>query len=290
MSAGEWLFSSPADLENFARALPSRAVGKNLEFHRRLGSTNDRAAQAAAAWPPAPHGWTVAAEEQTAGRGRHGRRWLAPPGEALLFSLVVRPARKPGGLTASRLGWLGLAAGLAASETLTAETGVRTTVKWPNDLVVGAAPSGGAPWRKLGGVLCESSLLRPGGAAPFAILGLGLNVNQTKARLPEVPKAPPTSLRLERGRALDRRRLFAVLLEHLETRLDDLFSEKRFPRLQSELDDHLNRWWEGLVLRVRSPSGEVQGRYAGLDEGGRLRLDCSGRVLTFADAEILGLE
>jgi BirA family biotin operon repressor/biotin-[acetyl-CoA-carboxylase] ligase len=114
---------------------------------RRLGSTNDRARELAAAG--APHGTLVTAAEQTAGRGRQGRSWTAPPGRALLMSLVLRrwPALLP------------LAAGVALAEV----TGPAARVKWPNDVLVEG--------RKVGGILAEG---RP--QEGWMVLGIGLNV------------------------------------------------------------------------------------------------------------------
>ena len=103
----------------------------------------------------APHGTVVLAEAQTAGRGRLDRRWDSAPGENLLVSLVLRPLGPP---RDAPLLTLGAAAGLALALDL--------RVKWPNDLVT---PDG----QKVGGILAEME-------GPVVILGLGLNVNQTR--------------------------------------------------------------------------------------------------------------
>lgn len=115
---------------------------------RRTSSTNDRARELARAG--APHGALVTAAEQSAGRGRQGRTWSAPPGRALLLSLVLRdPPRL-----------LPLAAGLAVAE----EVGPDARIKWPNDVLL---PDG----RKVAGILVEG---RP--QEGWAVLGIGLNV------------------------------------------------------------------------------------------------------------------
>lgn len=116
----------------------------------------------------APHGTVVVAEHQRAGRGRLDRRWLSPPGQNLLLSVVLRPevpAREVALLT------LGAAAGLAVA--------FDVRVKWPNDLVDRAG-------HKLGGLLGEVEL--EGDRARFVVLGLGLNVNQVDFP-PELPAA-----------------------------------------------------------------------------------------------------
>jgi BirA family biotin operon repressor/biotin-[acetyl-CoA-carboxylase] ligase len=145
---------------------------------RRTDSTNERARELALAG--APHGTLVTAEEQTAGRGRHGRRWLAAPRSALLMSLLLRwPAcEEPPAL-------LPLAAAVAVCEIV----GPRALVKWPNDVVVRRRGAEGLPagtsaaryadLAKLAGILIEG---RP--QERWLVLGIGLNVAVDLADLP----------------------------------------------------------------------------------------------------------
>jgi BirA family biotin operon repressor/biotin-[acetyl-CoA-carboxylase] ligase len=122
---------------------------------RQTDSTNLRAR--ALAGQGAPHGTLVTATEQTAGRGRQGRSWVAPPGRALLLSLIVRP---PGRL-------LSLAAGVAAAEV----AGPAAQIKWPNDVLLDG--------RKVAGILVEA---RPQDG--WAVLGIGVNVAVALEDLP----------------------------------------------------------------------------------------------------------
>ena len=122
---------------------------------RRIDSTNARARELAAAG--APHGTLVTATEQTAGRGRQGRQWAAPPGRALVLSLVLREW--------GRL--LPLAAGVAVAE----EAGDEARVKWPNDVLVDG--------RKVAGILVEG---RP--TEGWMVAGIGVNVAVTAEQLP----------------------------------------------------------------------------------------------------------
>jgi BirA family transcriptional regulator, biotin operon repressor / biotin---[acetyl-CoA-carboxylase] ligase len=135
---------------------------------RSTDSTNERARELAIAG--APHGTLVTATEQSAGRGRQGRRWSAPAGSSLLMSLVLRPP--------TRL--LPLAAAVAVCDIV----GDPARIKWPNDVVLEAqAPAagrgGGPPFGKLAGILIEGRL-REG----WAVLGIGLNVAVDLAQLP----------------------------------------------------------------------------------------------------------
>jgi BirA family transcriptional regulator, biotin operon repressor / biotin---[acetyl-CoA-carboxylase] ligase len=109
-------------------------IGSPRVHHRRTDSTNDRARELAVAG--APHGTLVTADEQTAGRGRQGRAWTAPPSTALLASLVVRDLGAAGAL-------LPLAAAVATCEACEAHATVRCAIKWPNDVWIGGRKAAG---------------------------------------------------------------------------------------------------------------------------------------------------
>jgi BirA family biotin operon repressor/biotin-[acetyl-CoA-carboxylase] ligase len=147
-----------------------------------------------------PEGATVATDFQTHGRGRLGRTWEAPPGRALLFSVLLRP-RPPMVLWPE----LSLVAGEAAASALQVETGVAAELSHPNDVLVEG--------RKIAGILPEASAGR-------VILGIGVNVDQTADELPEETPKPPTSLRVETGREWPRASLLAAILAELEGRYD----------------------------------------------------------------------
>ena len=150
--------------------------------------------------PDAPEGAVVVAGEQTAGRGRLGRRWLAPAGTSLLCSLQLRP-EVPG----ERLPELTGVAARACAEAIQAVTALETSVKFPNDVLVHG--------RKTAGVLAEAREGR-------VVLGIGVNVNVAEEQLPEDVDLAATSLLVETGRALDRAELLVELLERLEGSYD----------------------------------------------------------------------
>jgi BirA family biotin operon repressor/biotin-[acetyl-CoA-carboxylase] ligase len=157
--------------------------------------------------PEAPEGALVAAGEQTAGRGRLGRRWLAPAGTSLLCSLQLQPA-----IASERLPELTGVAAHACADAVGALTGLEPELKFPNDVLVGG--------RKLAGVLAEAREER-------VVLGIGVNVNVTAEELPQEVDRPATSILVETGRELDRAELLADLLERLERRYDDWLSGAR---------------------------------------------------------------
>ncbi len=154
--------------------------------------------------PDAPEGAVAVAGEQTAGRGRLGRSWLAPAGTSLLCSVQLHPE-----VSGERLPELTGVAARACAEAIAALTGLPADVKFPNDVLVRG--------RKTAGVLAEAREGR-------VVLGIGVNVNVPEAVLPEDVDRPATSLLVETGREIDRAELLAELLERLELRYDEWVS------------------------------------------------------------------
>ncbi len=148
--------------------------------------------------PGAPEGAVAVAGEQTAGRGRLGRRWLAPAGTSLLCSIQLRPQVSP-----ERLSELTGIAARACAEAIAAVTGLEPELKFPNDLLVDG--------RKVAGILAEAREGR-------VVLGVGINVNVPESGLPTEVDRPATSLLVETGREVDRAELLVELLERLERR------------------------------------------------------------------------
>lgn len=153
-----------------------------------------------------PEGAVVATDHQTAGRGRLGRVWEDAPGTSLLFSVLLRPA-----VPADRLPELSILAAEAVAEAIRELTGLAATVKDPNDVLVEG--------RKVAGVLGEASEGR-------VVVGIGVNVHQTAAKLPPETRLPATSLALETGGEIDRGELLATVLERLERRYDAWLTAK----------------------------------------------------------------
>lgn len=165
---------------------------RDLTVRAETGSTNSDLL--AAARDGAPEGTVLAAEVQTAGRGRLDRRWICPPRAALSFSVLLRPD----GVPAVARGWIPLLAGVAVAAGLRAQAGLDARLKWPNDVLVGGA--------KIAGILAEQ-------AGDAIVLGIGINVTTRRDELP-VPHA--TSVVLA-GAAPDREQLLVAVLGELET-------------------------------------------------------------------------
>lgn len=150
----------------------SAGFGHPHHHHRVIDSTNRLARDLANAG--APHGTVVTADEQTAGRGRMGRSWLALAGKALLLSAILRPLDE-------RHGLLPLAIPLAVCEAAESLAPVECSVKWPNDVWIAG--------RKVAGILIEA---RPGDG--WAVIGVGLNVAIDEAEFSEEIRGLATSV------------------------------------------------------------------------------------------------
>ena len=222
------------------------ALGRPHLHLREAGSTNARARELAGAG--APHGTLVTASFQASGRGRQGRSWQAPPGQALLMSLVLR---EPSDL-------LPLAAGVAVARAC----GPEAQVKWPNDVVL-AGPEGGL--LKLAGILAEG---RP--QEGWAVLGIGLNVAVEIDELPAELHGSAATLGLP---AAELPAVRARVLAELEAVL-------ALP------DAELLEAWRGRDALLGRPvdTGEVTGVAAGVDGAGRLVVELEGGGRTALDA------
>jgi BirA family biotin operon repressor/biotin-[acetyl-CoA-carboxylase] ligase len=218
-------------------------LGRPRLHLRATTSTNDRARELAQAG--APHGTLVTAGEQSAGRGRQGRVWSAPPGRALLLSLVLRdpPPLLP------------LAAALAVAEV----AGADARIKWPNDVLVDE--------RKVAGILAEA---RPGDGTEspsatgtgWAVLGIGLNVSVRIEDLPPELHASAGTLGLTPG---DLEPTLAHLLAALERTLAlDAAALLQAYRARDALLGREVSWTAG------------RGRAAGIDGAGRLVVELPG--------------
>jgi BirA family biotin operon repressor/biotin-[acetyl-CoA-carboxylase] ligase len=220
---------------------------RSLEVVESVGSTN--AALLARAPGEDAEGAVLVAEYQETGRGRLDRTWTSPPRAGLTVSLLVRPD-----VPAARRGWLPLLTGVALAEAVGEVTGVRASLKWPNDLLA-------LDGRKLAGILAEAS-------GPTVVVGAGLNVNTGAAELPDTG----TSLSVVTGSPVDRG---PVLLGYLRA------FERRYRRWVDALGDPVSSGlaqdylaWSstvGSTVEVTMPDGSLlQGSATAVDWDGRL--------------------
>ena len=236
--------------ETLRSGLATRFVGQTVYYWPAVGSTNDELKRLAEAG--APEGALAIADEQTAGRGRLGRAWVAPAGSGLLMSLLFRPAW----LAPARAGQLTMLCSLAAADAVAEIAGLQPGLKWPNDLLLEG--------KKLAGVLTELGFA--GDTLAWAVVGVGLNVNADFADQAELADAA-TSLALVAGRPVSRLRLLHAYLAGVEARYEALRGGQS-PR----------REWAarlvtlGQAVTVNAPDGVYQGIAEGVDEAGALLL------------------
>ncbi len=148
----------------------------------------------------APQGTVVVADCQTDGRGRLGRSFYSPAGTGLYLSMILRPD-----CHATQLIHLTCAVAVAACDAIEAATGLRPGIKWTNDIVLGG--------KKLGGILTELGI--SGASVNYAVVGIGINCNQTQADFPTELRSIAASLSMITGSPIDRGRLEDALIDSL---------------------------------------------------------------------------
>lgn len=207
----------------------------------------------------APHGTLVAADEQTAGQGRHGHAWHSEPGSGLYLSLILRPQFAVEANPA-----LTLAVGLAARQAIRSITGVECDLRWPNDLMIGR--------RKCGGILLQ---LYSGAV----VAGIGINVNHEL--FPEELRELATSLRICSGREHLREPLAASIAEEVDLWCARMAADGIAPVLAEFA--RASTYVRGMDVAVDQPDGAIEGVTVGLDARGYLLVqEISGRVTAVA--------
>ena len=178
--------------------LYTRIVGRRVLYFQSLTSTMDEATRQAE--DDAMDGTVILAEQQTAGRGRFQKSWVSPAGN-LYLSIVVRPSIQA-------LPYLSIISGVAAARAIRKTTGIRPTIKWPNDVRIGG--------KKVCGILVENSI--EGDSVRYSIVGFGVNVSFDPSTIPELANTA-TNLNVEAGVEVERQ----VLLRHLLQEMDSLY-------------------------------------------------------------------
>jgi BirA family biotin operon repressor/biotin-[acetyl-CoA-carboxylase] ligase len=250
-------------LDEWQRDPSTSIIGRPLLFYDQVGSTNDLAKQRARAGDA--EGLVILADEQTAGRGRQGRAWAAPPGSSLLMSLLLRPSW----LSPADIFALTMLAGTALCEAVEQVAPVSAALKWPNDLLLPAWPGAPPATHKAAGILCECDLA--GDRIEWVVIGIGVNVSWSPEGdvdgrdLAHVA----TSLAAAAGEPVGRGALLRALLGRLDLRYRALRQGRR---------EELYMAWRGQLATlgrptvVRLPQGELHGVAIDVEPSGALRL------------------
>ena len=255
----------------------ARAAATVLEVLESVGSTNAELA-ARERRGAQQHGTVIVTLDQTAGRGRLGREWVAPSGSAIAVSVLLSSA-----LPTSAISWLPLIGGLAAVEAVAAElANSAVEVKWPNDVLVTGRDG---RQRKIAGVLAE--LVGETGAV---VLGIGVNTAMAERDLP-VPTATATSIAIERPAVVDDSialadRVVAAIISGVLQRvaaLDAASGDARAAGLIAELQQRCGTI--GRRVSVQLPGGAVSvGTATGIDQAGALIVATDDGVVTAVHA------
>lgn len=235
------------------------------------GSTNDDLLEAGK--QGAPHGRGLAARAQTAGRGRRGHKWDSTVGN-LLLSIVLRPFVNP-----AKFSGLAAVSGLAVLEALEKQ-GLANEIrlKWPNDLV--------ARGRKLGGILVEAA--RDNEGKPFAVCGIGVNVNYTPQEVPDGGLAaiglsdlnesvPAVDMLLDE--------VYHAVIDAVDAWAERLNAKEEdagpLAPVRDEYIAHLN--WIGEHVIARSPAGDelARGIFRTVDDCGRASIETESGLCVF---------
>jgi BirA family biotin operon repressor/biotin-[acetyl-CoA-carboxylase] ligase len=260
----------PPDLAlGLQRAAPQLGGFGRLRYCVETDSTNDLAL--ALATSGEPEGTAVLADMQRAGRGRRGRGWFSPPEAGLYLSTVVRPSRSTGAVAL-----ITLAAGVAAATAVHGVTSLPVELKWPNDLVIGR------PWRKLGGVLCETS----GHGTRIDAVVIGIGINLLHAAYPREIADRATSIETELGRPIDRAPLVVALLAALRRVMEQLHANAT-DRVCDEWRRLAHVGLSGAPVRWMDPAGERTGRARDIDRDGALLVDTADGVARVIAGEVL---
>ena len=216
--------------------------------------------------------WLIlSAEEQTAGRGSHNRRWASPPRVNLYVTFVLPFPKK----SSEKLFFVSQVANIAVARTVK-KFGFDPEIKWPNDLMLNK--------KKVSGILSENKTLD--GAADYSalLIGIGLNVNMDKS-VGESLDQPVTSLSVEANRLFEKEEILPFLYQDLKECIGQLL-EKGFSDFHHELNSMLA--FKGETIIVDRDVGEpLQGIFVGIDEMGRMKLQVTqDKIISIQDGRI----
>lgn len=230
-------------------------AGRTLHYFNETGSTNIDAKRYAEEGEP--HGTTVVANMQMAGRGRRGRLWQSPAGSAIYMTILLKPQFVP-----DKASMLTLVMALSVADAIVEATGLDAGIKWPNDVVVNK--------KKVCGILTEMN------AEPdyiqYVVIGVGINVNNNSPEeFPEEIRQSATSLKIESGMQISRAALLERVLAHFEKNYNIFTGKLDLSALMKAYDARLLNL--NAEVRVLDPKGEYTGIARGINPAGELLVE-----------------
>ena len=256
--------------EELESTIHTKWAGTQVAFFEETDSTNNEIRRLAE--QGAPHGTLAVAERQLGGKGRRGRVWTSPAGVGIWMSMLLRPQIDP--MAASMLT---LVMALSTRRGIEKATGLKSEIKWPNDLVLNK--------KKICGILTEMS-------AQFdyinhIVIGIGINVHNEE--FPEEIKETASSLFLESGQHIHRASLIEAFLEEFEDVYAEYLKTEDMEGLQKEYDTMLvNR---GRQVRVLDPKEPFEGKAMGITKKGELIVDTweSRKLVSSGEVSVRGI-
>ncbi|WP_029324102.1 biotin--[acetyl-CoA-carboxylase] ligase, partial [Butyrivibrio sp. AE3004] len=244
------------NIDKIRTMIDTRWVAKEVSFFDIIDSTNNVAK--AAGDEGRQSGFLAVADRQDAGRGSRGRKWISPSGYNIFMSLMIRPKipmDKAAGLT--------LIMALSIAEAIDEVAGVKTNIKWPNDIVLNK--------RKICGILTELHM-EPDQKDYFVVIGAGINVNQPIELFPEEIRNTAGSVFSETGNNTDRAALIGACMKHFESNYENYVKAQDLRMLKNTYESRLINI--GKEVRILDPKGEYEAVADGITDEGALVVTC----------------
>ena len=241
-------------------------AGRKIIYRDEVDSTNTLAKQKGE--EGAPHGTLIVADMQTNGKGRLGRNWFIPKGQAIVMSLLLRPQIEP-----QCASMLTLVAALAVSQAIKEKIGIEVQIKWPNDIVYKG--------KKICGILTEMSAEMD--VIHYIVVGIGINTGKIPFDK-ELEEKADTLYRIT-GNYFPRRILISAVMKHFETYYEQFCQTGDLSLLQNIYEESLAN--KNNQVRVLAPGNEYTGECLGITKNGELRVrDQSGTLQTVMSGEV----
>lgn len=256
--------------DEIRQTLKTGTIGKELLFFNEVDSTNDVAMQSGA--KGLAEGLVVLSEGQSHGKGRMGRTWVSPKNVNIYISILLRPDISP-----QYAPVMTMMSAISTARAITEVTGLETTIKWPNDILIDK--------KKVSGILTEMNAEQE--RINYIVAGIGINVNMKKQDFPEDLRMPATSLAECLGKRVDRMNLLFALIKILEQDYDELKN--------GGIKSIFRRWRKGCDIlnrriKVSLPGEEITGVAEDLTPEGGLIMRLDGRekrIIYAGDVSIL---